>query len=100
MDQKTGASTDDTSVKPFKVEFPQEAIDDLHRRIGSTRWPSKELVDDRSQGVQLATTQELARYWTNEYDWRKNEARLNAPAVQDRDRRVGRPLHPREVEAR
>jgi pimeloyl-ACP methyl ester carboxylesterase len=78
MDQKTDASTDDTSVKPFKVEFPQEAIDDLHRRIGSTRWPSKELVDDRSQGVQLATTQELARYWTNEYDWRKNEARLNA----------------------
>jgi pimeloyl-ACP methyl ester carboxylesterase len=78
MDQKTGASTDDTSVKPFKVEFPQEAIDDLHRRIGSTRWPSRELVDDRSQGVQLATTQELARYWTNEYDWRKNEERLNA----------------------
>src|SRR5512132_3543400 len=78
MDQKTGASTDDTSVKPFKVKFPQEAIDDLHRRIGSTRWPSKELVDDRSQGVQLATTQELARYWTNEYDWRKNEERLNA----------------------
>jgi pimeloyl-ACP methyl ester carboxylesterase len=78
MDQKTGASTDDTSVKPFKVEFPQETIDDLHRRIASTRWPSRELVDDRSQGVQLATTQELARYWTNEYDWRKNEARLNA----------------------
>jgi pimeloyl-ACP methyl ester carboxylesterase len=78
MDQKTGASTDDTSVAPFKVEFPQEAIDDLLRRIGSTRWPSKELVDDRSQGVQLATTQELARYWTNEYDWRKNEERLNA----------------------
>jgi pimeloyl-ACP methyl ester carboxylesterase len=78
MDQKSDASVDDTSVKPFKVEFPQETIDDLHRRIASTRWPTRELVDDRSQGVQLATTQELARYWTNEYDWRKNEARLNA----------------------
>src|SRR5512132_1122366 len=78
MERKTDASIDDTSVQPFKVDVPQEAIDDLHRRIASTRWPTRELVDDRSQGVQLATTQELARYWTNEYDWRKNEARLNA----------------------
>jgi pimeloyl-ACP methyl ester carboxylesterase len=78
MERKTDASIDDTSVRPFKVDVPQEAIDDLHRRIASTRWPTRELVDDRSQGVQLATTQELARYWTNEYDWRKNEARLNA----------------------
>jgi pimeloyl-ACP methyl ester carboxylesterase len=78
MDQKTDASIDDTALKPFQVDFPQEALDDLRRRIASTRWPTGELVDDRSQGVQLATTQELARYWTNEYDWRKNEARLNA----------------------
>jgi pimeloyl-ACP methyl ester carboxylesterase len=78
MERKTDASIDDTSVRPFKVDVPQEAIDDLHRRIASTRWPTRELVDDRSQGVQLATTQELARYWMNEYDWRKNEARLNA----------------------
>jgi pimeloyl-ACP methyl ester carboxylesterase len=66
------------SIRPFEANVPQEAIDDLRRRIASTRWPTRELVDDRSQGVQLAATQELARYWTNEYDWRKNEARLNA----------------------
>ena len=55
-----------------------EAIDDLRRRIAATRWPTKELVDDRSQGVQLATMQELARYWATDYDWRACEARLNA----------------------
>jgi len=69
---------DDTSVKPFTVEFEQDAIDDLRRRIDATRWPSKELVRDRSQGVQLAATQALARFWTTEYDWRACEARLNA----------------------
>ena len=68
----------DTTVKPFAVEFEQEAIDDLRRRIDATRWPTKELVADRSQGVQLAATQALARFWTTEYDWRKCEARLNA----------------------
>jgi pimeloyl-ACP methyl ester carboxylesterase len=67
----------DTTVKPFAVEFEQEAIDDLRRRIDATRWPTKELVADRSQGVQLAATQALARFWTTEYDWRKCEARLN-----------------------
>jgi pimeloyl-ACP methyl ester carboxylesterase len=65
-------------VRPFQLEIPDEQIDDLRRRIAATRWPSKELVADRSQGVQLATMQELARYWTTEYDWRKCEARLNA----------------------
>jgi pimeloyl-ACP methyl ester carboxylesterase len=64
-------------VQPFHAEFPDEALDDLRRRIAATRWPSKELVDDRSHGVQLATTQELARYWSTEYDWRTCEARLN-----------------------
>ena len=67
-----------TEVRPFRVDVPQEAIDDLRRRIEATRWPSKELVEDRSQGVQLATMRELARYWTTEYDWRTCEARLNA----------------------
>jgi pimeloyl-ACP methyl ester carboxylesterase len=66
-----------TDVRPFRVDVPQEALDDLRRRIASTRWPSSELVDDRSQGVQLVTMQELARYWTTDYDWRKAEARLN-----------------------
>ena len=67
-----------TDVRPFHVDVPQEAIDDLYRRIASVRWPTSELVQDRSQGVQLAALQELAHYWTGDYDWRKNEARLNA----------------------
>ncbi|MGF7235213.1 MAG: epoxide hydrolase family protein [Frankia sp.] len=65
-------------IRPFQAEMPEEAINDLRHRIAATRWPSKELVTDRSQGVQLATSQELARYWTTEYDWRRCEARLNA----------------------
>jgi pimeloyl-ACP methyl ester carboxylesterase len=67
-----------TEIQPFHVEIPEERIDDLHRRIEATRWPSKELVEDRSQGIQLATLKELARYWTTDYDWRKAEAKLNA----------------------
>ncbi len=67
-----------TEIRPFHVEVPQAQLDDLRRRIEATRWPSKELVDDRSQGVQLATLQELARYWATDYDWRKAEAKLNA----------------------
>ena len=65
-------------VQPFQVEIPSEALDDLRRRIAATRWPSRELVGDRSQGVQLATIRELTRYWAAEYDWRKCESRLNA----------------------
>jgi pimeloyl-ACP methyl ester carboxylesterase len=68
----------ETEIRPFRVDMPDEAIADLRRRIAATRWPSKELVDDRSQGVQLATSRELARYWTTDYDWRACEARLNA----------------------
>jgi pimeloyl-ACP methyl ester carboxylesterase len=60
------------------VNVPEAELTDLRRRIAATRWPTKELVQDRSQGVQLATLRELARYWTTEYDWRKCEARLNA----------------------
>jgi pimeloyl-ACP methyl ester carboxylesterase len=67
-----------TEIRPFQLDVPEEALDDLRRRIEATRWPTKELVDDRSQGVQLATMKELARYWTTEYDWRKCEAKLNA----------------------
>jgi pimeloyl-ACP methyl ester carboxylesterase len=65
-------------IRSFQVEIPEEELAELRRRIEATRWPSKELVEDRSQGVQLATLQALARYWTTEYDWRKVEARLNA----------------------
>src|ERR671937_2660453 len=67
-----------TDIRTFSIEIADEQIDDLRRRIAATRWPTKELVDDRSQGVQLATIQELARYWESDYDWRKAEAKLNA----------------------
>jgi pimeloyl-ACP methyl ester carboxylesterase len=67
-----------TAIRPFTVSFPDEALADLRRRVAATRWPTKELVADRSQGVQLATVQALARYWTSDYDWRKCEAKLNA----------------------
>jgi pimeloyl-ACP methyl ester carboxylesterase len=68
----------ETDIRPFRVDMPGEAIADLRRRIAAARWPSEELVKDRSQGVQLATIRELARYWTTDYDWRRCEARLNA----------------------
>jgi pimeloyl-ACP methyl ester carboxylesterase len=67
-----------TAIRPFHVEFAEEQIDDLRRRIAATRWPTKELVDDRSQGVQLAAMQALTHYWLNEYDFGRIEARLNA----------------------
>jgi pimeloyl-ACP methyl ester carboxylesterase len=73
-----GPATQDTTLRPFRVDVPDQALDDLRRRIAATRWPSRELVTDRSQGVQLATIQELARYWTSDYDLRRIEARLNA----------------------
>jgi Epoxide hydrolase N terminus len=65
-------------IRPFHVGVPDEELAELRRRIDGSRWPSAELVVDRSQGVQLKTLQELARYWTTEYDWRKAEAKLNA----------------------
>jgi pimeloyl-ACP methyl ester carboxylesterase len=65
-------------TQPFHLEIPEEQMDELRRRIAATRWPSKELVPDRSQGVQLAMLQELARYWETDYDWRKAEEKLNA----------------------
>jgi pimeloyl-ACP methyl ester carboxylesterase len=67
-----------TAIRPFHVDVPDEALEDLRRRIAAVRWPSRELVDDRSQGVQLKTIQELARYWTTDYDFGRVEAMLNA----------------------
>jgi len=67
-----------SEVRPFRIDVPEEDLVDLRQRIAATRWPTKELVEDRSQGVQLATMQELARYWTTDYDWRKAEEKLNA----------------------
>src|SRR5438045_1684637 len=74
------STTDQTAIdiRPFRVEVPDQELAELRRRIDATRWPSRELVEDRSQGVQLATMQELARYWGTDYDWRKAEAKLNA----------------------
>jgi pimeloyl-ACP methyl ester carboxylesterase len=67
-----------TAIRPFRIEVPEEQLAELRRRLAATSWPSSERVADRSQGVQLATIQALARYWTTDYDWRACEARLNA----------------------
>jgi pimeloyl-ACP methyl ester carboxylesterase len=74
----TSAVETAAETQPFHLEIPEEQMDELRRRIAATRWPSKELVPDRSQGVQLAMLQELARYWETDYDWRKAEEKLNA----------------------
>jgi pimeloyl-ACP methyl ester carboxylesterase len=66
------------AIRPFRINVPEEALVDLRRRIAATRWPDRETVNDRSQGVQLAKLQEVVRYWGTDYDWRKVEARLNA----------------------
>lgn len=74
----TARPTDADAIRPFQFKAPQEALDDLRRRILATKWPGRETVSDASQGVPLATMQKLARYWSTDYDWRKVEARLNA----------------------
>jgi pimeloyl-ACP methyl ester carboxylesterase len=74
----TTATNPTTAIRPFRVTIPEQQLAELRRRVAATRWPTKELVGDRSQGVQLATLQALARYWSTEYDWSKVEARLNA----------------------
>ena len=86
-----------TEIRPFQVDMPDEVIADLRRRVAATCWPGQELVADGSQGVQLATIQELARYWATDYDWRACEARLNAlPQFTTEIDGVGHPLHPRQ----
>jgi pimeloyl-ACP methyl ester carboxylesterase len=72
------AASEGNAIRPFSVRIPGEALLDLRRRIEATKWPDRETVKDQSQGVPLATMQDLARYWATEYDWRKMEARLNA----------------------
>jgi pimeloyl-ACP methyl ester carboxylesterase len=68
----------DSAIRPFRINVPDEDLADLRRRIAATRWPEKETVADQSQGVPLALMRELARYWATDYDWRKAEAKLNA----------------------
>ena len=71
-------SAEDDSVRPFRVDFPEEELAELRRRVNATRWPERETVSDDSQGARLAMMQDLTRYWGTEYDWRTCEARLNA----------------------
>ena len=75
---QASAATDSTAIRPFHIKTSNEALIDLRKRIDATKFPERETVADATQGVQLATTQKLARYWATEYDWRKCEARLNA----------------------
>jgi hypothetical protein len=74
----TAAAVDDGAIRAFRIDVPQEEIDELRQRVRATRWPDKETVSDRSQGVQLAKLKPLVEYWANGYDWRKVEATLNA----------------------
>src|SRR5215212_5773944 len=73
VEQQTGSA-----IASFHVDSSEEALEDLRRRLAATRWPTRELVEDRSQGVQLETLRALCRYWTSEYDMHRAEARLNA----------------------
>ena len=79
-------AADKNAMRPFHVNIPEAELTELRRRINNTKWPERETVTDATHGVQLDTTQALARYWGTEYDWRKGEARLNAlPHPQARD---------------
>jgi pimeloyl-ACP methyl ester carboxylesterase len=77
-EQTTNQADEKNSIRPFHVNVPEAELSELRRRISATKWPERETVADATQGVQLATVQALARYWSTEYDWRKVEARLNA----------------------
>src|SRR3712207_4506448 len=78
LDQMTTAQAQAAAIRPFVVDVPDAKLDDLRRRIAATQWPERETVGDSSQGVPLATMQQLAQYWATDYDWRKVEARLSA----------------------
>jgi pimeloyl-ACP methyl ester carboxylesterase len=77
--QATAAAiSEQTGIRPFRVNIPEQDLVELRRRLASVRWPNKELVGDRSQGVQLDTLKEVVRYWSSDYDWRRAETKLNA----------------------
>jgi len=78
LDQMTSAQAQDTAIRPFVINVPDAALDELRRRVAATQWPERETVPDSSQGVPLAAMQALARYWATDYDWRKVEAKLSA----------------------
>src|ERR1700727_2710398 len=77
LSSKLQAETKDGAIRPFRVDVPEEALVDLRKRVAATKWPERETVSDATQGGQLATMRELARYWATDYDWRRVEARLN-----------------------
>src|SRR5712671_5318996 len=93
-----------TEIRPFQLDIPKDALEDLRRRIEATRLPSKELVEDRSQGVQLATIRELTTYWVTDYDLGRVEARLirrnGHPPADDRLRPAGFTGRPRRLDGR
>jgi pimeloyl-ACP methyl ester carboxylesterase len=78
LPEYAAAATENSAIRPFRINVPDDQLVDLRRRIVATRWPDRETVNDRSQGVQLAEFKEMVRYWGTDYDWRKAEARLNA----------------------
>src|SRR5215213_5009654 len=78
LSTRLDAAPESAALRPFRVNVPEEALVDLRQRIAATRWPDRETVNDRSQGVQLAKLQELVRYWGTDHDWRRAEAKLNA----------------------
>jgi len=87
------------AIRPFNVNFPEAELTELRRRINATKWPERETVTDASQGVQLATSQALARYWGTDYDWRKCEAKTERPAeFHHRDRWARHSFHSRSFE--
>src|SRR5437660_3970582 len=75
---KMSAAAEDNAVRPFRINVPEAALVELRSRVAATRWPEREIVNDQSQGVQLATVQKLANYWAKDYDWRKAEVKLNS----------------------
>ncbi|MGA7004106.1 MAG: epoxide hydrolase, partial [Pseudolabrys sp.] len=78
LPEYAAAATENSAIRPFRINVPDDQLVDLRRRIVATRWPDRETVNDRSQGVQLAEFKEMMRYWGTDYDWRKAEAKLNA----------------------
>src|SRR5437762_10210618 len=76
--QRASKQADKDAIRPFQANFPETELAELRRRINATKWPERETVTDATQGVQLATMKNLARYWGTDYDWRKCEAKLNA----------------------
>ena len=98
-DAINGVTSMTDAIRPFRVDVPDELLVDLRRRLAATRWPDRETVTDESQGVQLATMQELARYWGTDYDWRKVRGETERPAaIHDRDRWAGHSFHSRSFE--